>query len=181
MEQTNPVDGSKHTRPTRRWLRRGFRGLLLVALCAVAANGLVDYGNRKQVCVYCSASSQTREFRLLGIGGQWGRTIELGRLAAFITTHDTTPCQHRWLTCWRESGNVLYRTVQFGASDRATLYALMNTTDLDLEKMQEQDATFVGRLKKAIERPDSAANRPMVEALLADVEAFMEHEVLSKP
>lgn len=161
-------------------LFRVLRVLAVLTLCAAALNGVLDYGHRGQMCVRCSASSSVRELYILGVGGQWGRSIELRRLAKFIEKHDGQPCAHRWVTCWRESGNVLYRRVEFEAGRLEGLYSMMNTTELDLDKMQEQDPSFLAQLKNAIRRPESPPNQALIEALTSDFRAALK-EALQQP
>ena len=181
MEQPDhPRSDFPTKRGWKRMISRGLRTLLLLILIAAAVNGAVDYGHREQVCIHCSASCKVNEFYLCGVGGQWGRSIRLGRLGAFIEESDKTPCPHRWLTCSRESGNALYRSVQFEAVRRQTLYTFMNTTKLNLAEMRSRDPMFVRSLKKAIEQPEDDANAPVIKALLANVEDFLK-ESIEKP
>ena len=185
MHTSPPDEGDVAKARTRhRWRRfswRVLRGLLLLLLLTAAVNGVVNYGYRQQVCVRCSASCKVKEFYLCGIGGQWGRVIQVGRLAAFIEKHEQTPCAHDWVTCWRECGNALYRSVQFEDARLNSLYSLMNTTRLDLEKAQERDPTFVEKLKIAIYAPERESSQLIINALLADFETFLRDEVLRIP
>lgn len=179
----SPADEGSPARTATRhsWRRLSWRvlqGLLLLLLFAAAVNGVMNYGQRAQVCIRCSASCKVNEFYLCGIGGQFGRVIELGRLAMFIEKHEQAPCPHRWVTCSRESGNALYRSVQFEDVRLSTLYSLMNTTKLDLDRAQEQDPAFVGKLKAAISSPERESSQAMTKTLLADFETFMRDEVL---
>jgi hypothetical protein len=185
MQTPPPNEGDITLTPTRhRWRRvswRALRGLSLLLLFAAAVNGAINYGHREQVCIRCSASCTVNEFYLCGIGGEWGRVVHLGRLAAFIEKHEQAACAHRWVTCSRDSGNALYRSVQFEAVSLDSLYSFMNTTKLDLEKAQERDPTFVEKLKLAIYSPEKESSKPIIDALLADFETFLRDEVLRKP
>ena len=152
----------------------------MLALCAAALNGIIDYGDRNQVCVLCSASSRVHELYVLGVGGKWGRAIELGTVATFIERQDQRPCTHRWITCSRVSGNAIYRSVESGSVQLEMLYSMMKTTKLDLDRLQQQDPTFIEKLKKAIRYPENPENQAVVNLLTSDFREFIK-EVVKKP
>ncbi len=164
------IEASVSTRPVRPQKRRRVIGLVLLILVLLAAvNGIIDYGDREEVCRLCTASSNVREFHVLGLGGDWGRSIEMGRLARFINEHSEEPCQHEWSRWGRESGNALYRTVTFDGGRLTSLYSMMNATNLDLDQMQRDDPKFLQSVKRAVATPWHPDNAATVQLLTRNV------------
>ncbi len=94
--------------------RTGLSSAWLVVLCVVVLAGLgfatlrwgVDYGERLELCQGCGARASVQHLRVLGCGGDYGRSIDEGPLSKTIQAWKGSPCRHQWVLYIGECGGV---------------------------------------------------------------------------
>jgi len=123
----------------------------------------VDYGHRYETCARCGAESHVRHLVLLGLGGDYGRTIREGAVSRFIQEQDSARCVHQWQAFDLYGGTLFRRWAGTGRG----LHRAIVTSNLEgacpsvtefLRMRAREDPTFLRRFKSALQDDDDSSS-----------------------